>query len=468
MKVKLAFLGAAQNVTGSRYLLEANGSRVLIDCGLHQERDLRGRNWDPFPVNPDSINAVLLTHAHLDHCGLLPKLVREGFRGRIFCTEATAEIARIVLLDSARIQEEDAAYKQRRHQREGRRGPRPVVPLYTIDDAQAAVSRFAPVAYDRLTKVVKGMEATFINVGHILGASAIQVRVAGGSQARTILFSGDVGRWHMPIIKDPCPIPEADYVVTESTYGDRTHPKGEDVEAELGNVIVDTKARGGNIIVPSFSLERCQDLLFHLNSLLLADRIPHLMVFVDSPMAINVTEVFQDHPELFDAEMAKQVNDHSSPFSFAGLKMTRSVQESKAINHIRGTVVIIAGSGMCTGGRVKHHLVNNIARPESTVLFIGYQAYGTLGHRISEGPKEVRILGRTHPIRARIARIHGFSAHADREELFRWLSGLPKAPRGVFVTHGEPDAANSYAQHITDKTGWPATVPAYKDEVVLD
>jgi len=467
MKVKLAFLGAAQNVTGSRYLLEVNGSRVLVDCGLCQERALRGRNWEAFPVNPGSIDMVLLTHAHLDHCGLLPKLVREGFRGRILCTEATAAITRIVLRDSARIQEEDAEFKQRRHQREGRRGPRPVVPLYTTADAEAAISRFAPVAYDRPTKVVKGIEATFINVGHILGASAIQVRVAGGKDSMRVLFSGDVGRWHMPIIKDPGPIAEADYVVTESTYGDRTHPKGEDVEAELASVIVDTKARGGNIVVPSFSLERSQDLLYHLNKLLLADRIPHLMVFVDSPMAIRVTDVFRDHPELFDAEMTADVNRHNSPFDFTGLKMTRSVRESKAINHISGTVVIIAGSGMCTGGRVKHHLVNNISRPESTVLFVGYQAIGTLGRRISEGPEEVRIFGRTRPVRARIARVHGFSAHADREELFRWLLGLKKPPRGVFVTHGEPAAANSYAQHITDETGWSATVPAYKDEVVL-
>jgi len=468
MEIKLSFLGAAQNVTGSRYLLEVNGVRLLVDCGLYQERDLRGRNWDPFPIPPDSLDAVLLTHAHLDHCGLLPKLAREGFHGTIYCTAATSEIAEIVLLDSAHLQEEDAEFKRRRHEREGRTGPYPVVPLYTTDDAKAVLPLFQAVEYDEPVEVADGVEATFRDAGHILGSSMIQVAVRSNGVGRTILFSGDVGRWDRPILRDPTVFHEADYVLMESTYGDRQHDETKDITDALCDVITSTRKAGGNIAIPSFAVERSQELLYHLNELLLEDCIPHLMVFVDSPMAISVTEVFGHHSDLFDDEMMELIRRQESPFDFPGLQMTRTVQESKAINHIEGTIVIIAGSGMCTGGRIKHHLVNNISRPESAILFVGYQAVGTLGRHIVNGAKEVRILGETRPVRARIVQIHGFSAHADRGELLRWISGLKRPPRHLFVTHGEPDVAATFADFLKKQTGWKISVPSYRDEVILD
>ncbi len=467
MDIKLRFLGAARNVTGSRHLLDANGAKVLVDCGYYQERDFRHRNWDPFPVPPETIDAVLLTHAHLDHCGLLPKLVREGFQGKIFCTAATAEIAKIIFLDSAKIQEEDAKFKKRRHKREGRKGTHPYAPLYTTEDAKACLPLLTPVEYGSDTSVAEGIEASFHDAGHILGASMIKVAVSNKRDRRTVLFSGDVGRWDKPIVNDPTVFNEADYVLVESTYGDGLHDDAKDISDVLARAIYATHKAGGNIIIPSFSLERCQEVLYHLNELLMENRIPHLKVFVDSPMAVSVTEVFEKHPEMFDEKMTELIRGKNSPFRFPGLKMVRSVDDSKAINHIKGTAIIIAGSGMCTGGRVKHHLVNNISRPGTSVLFVGYQARGTLGRSIVDGAKEVRILGRKYKVKSRIIQVHGFSGHADRDELTRWLSGLKKAPRKVFVVHGEEEAAESFARHVSETKGWEVSVPEYQDEVVL-
>lgn len=468
MNIKLTFLGAAQNVTGSRYLLEANGKRFLIDCGLYQERDFRARNWDPFYVPPETLDGVLLTHAHLDHCGLLPKLVREGFEGKIFCTKATSEIAQIVLLDSAHIQEEDAEFKRKRHKKEGRKGPHPEIPLYTTDDAKATLPYLSPVGYNKITEIGNGVEATYHDAGHILGSSMIKVKVTQNGESRTIIFSGDIGRWETPILFDPTTFEEADYVLMESTYGNRLHGDREHIDDELEEIINSTHKAGGNILIPSFAVERSQEILYYLNKLLIEDRIPNLTVFIDSPMAINVTKVFENHPELFDEDMLELLRRHESPFDFKGLKMTRTVRESKAINHIRGTVIVIAGSGMCTAGRIKHHLVNNIFKSESTVLFVGYQAVGTLGRRIVDGDKEVRILGKHYPVKARVAQISGFSAHADRDELFRWISGLRKPPRQLFVTHGEVEVAHHFAEFLRKKTDWEISVPNFQNEVILE
>ena len=478
MPMKLQFLGAAQNVTGSRHLLQTNGTRLLVDCGLYQERQFRARNWDAFVVPPGSIDAVLLTHAHLDHCGLLPKLVKEGFKGKIYCTAATAEITRIILMDSAKLQEEDARFKRKRHKREGRKGPFPEVPLYTVTDAEACFPLFSPVRYRQPVEINASVEATFHDAGHVLGSSIIKIKVSprrfasqkrsSGGQARTVLFSGDIGRPHRPIVHDPAVIGEADYILVESTYGDRVHQGPEDTKKMIAEVINSTKKAGGNIIVPSFALERSQELLYYINELLLKNAIPHLTVFLDSPMAARITKVFQKHRELFDEEMTEFVEHNESPFNFPGLRIVGTSDQSKAINHIKETVMVIAGSGMCTGGRIKHHLVNNITGSRNTIMFVGYQAMGTLGRRIVNGEKEVRILGQDYPVKARIARINGFSAHADREELFKWLSGVRRPPRKLFVVHGESESARHFGDYIRQKTGWEVAVPAYQDQIVLD
>jgi metallo-beta-lactamase family protein len=468
MQMKLRFLGAARNVTGSRTLLEADGSKLLVDCGLYQERELQVRNWDPFPVPPKSIDAVFLTHAHLDHCGLLPKLAKDGFSGKIYCTQATAEIAKIILLDCAQLLEEDAEHKLKRHKKEGREGPRPVLPLYTTADAEACFPLFAPVEYKQPVKIDDGIEVSFYDAGHVLGSSIIKVKVNHNGDERIVLFSGDVGRSDRPFVGDPTAFDKADYVLVESTYGDRLHQNNGDIEQSIADVINSTKKAGGNIIVPSFALERSQELLYYINDLLIKDAIPHLMVFLDSPMASKITEVFKKHPELFSKKTADFINNHNSPFNLPGLKMVETTEESKAINHIKGTIVVIAGSGMCTGGRIKHHLINNISRPECTIMFVGYQAIGTLGRQIVDGNNPVRILGQEYPVRAKIAQIKNFSAHADRDELLNWLTQLKTPPRGVFVVHGEPESASHFSDYIREKTGWNASAPNYLDEIVLN
>jgi metallo-beta-lactamase family protein len=468
MSIKLNFFGAAENVTGSCYLVEANGVRILIDCGLYQERDLKQRNWDAFPVPPATIDAVLLTHAHLDHCGRLPKLVKDGFCGKIFCTPATADIAQIIMKDSAFLQEEDIKHKKARHEKAGKTSPFPYEPLYTVADVDKTVPLLTPAGYKTPVPVGSGITAVFREAGHIFGSASIKLTVGQGVESRSILFSGDVGRRDMPIINDPDAFDEADYVLVESTYGDRTHGETKDIPGELARIINETNKAGGNIVIPSFAVERTQELLYHLNGLLRENRIPHLLTFVDSPMAIKVTDIFKKHPELFDEETRELLRNGAHLCDLPGLTMSNTVDQSKAINHIKGAAIIIAGSGMCTGGRIKHHLKNNISRPESTILFVGYQAVGTLGRLILDGVDPIRIFGEEQPVKARIEKIDGFSAHADQNELIRWITSLKKAPRRVFITHGEPDAANAFKKLLTEKTGWPCTVPEYQQEMILD
>jgi len=483
MEIKLNFLGAAGNVTGSRHLLQVNGVNILIDCGLYQERQFTDRNWDTFPFPPKDINAVILTHAHLDHCGYLPRLVKEGFSGPIYCTEATAEISKIILLDAAKLQEEDAEHKRRRHKKEGRTSPYQEEPLYTTEDAENVFPLFSPMPYRESFNIGDGkevpkrkfmrlktpdtVEATLYDAGHVLGSSVIRVKVRKGKDERIIIFSGDIGRLDRPIVRDPTIFDAADYVLVESTYGDRIHQGVEDIKSLMAEVINTTRAAGGNIVIPSFALERSQEVLYYINGLLLEGKIKPIKIFLDSPMASKITEVFQNNAGLYNIEMSELVKEHNSPFKIPTLEFAGTSAESKAINEIREPVIIIAGSGMCTGGRIKHHLVLNITRPESTIMFVGYQAVGTLGRSIVDGAEKVRILGQKYPVRAKVVRILGFSAHADKDEILQWLKNLKVPPRGVFVVHGEEDAAKSFGQYIRKNTGWPVTVPQYKQQVVL-
>jgi len=465
---RLTFLGAARSVTGSRFQLSTDSSTLLVDCGLNQERSMQARNWEPFPVPPDRIDEVLLTHAHLDHCGLLPRLVREGFRGAIYATGPTAEIARIVMLDSARLQKEDVEQKRRRHERENRKGPHEAVPLYDEKDAERAASLFREVRLGETISLKGSLEAEYFEAGHILGSASIRVRAGKGSDSKTVLFSGDIGRWDRPIIKDPEPCDRADYVLMESTYGDRLHGDDTRIAEQLASVVTRTVARGGNLVIPSFAIERSQEVLYYLNALLRENRVPHLLVFLDSPMATKVNDVFAHWPAYFDPDMARLIAEQRSPFDLPGLVLARSSDDSKAINRITGSSIIIAGAGMCTGGRIKHHLVRNIGRPESTILFVGYQAEGTLGRLIVEGARQVRILGETLTVKAGVEKIEGFSGHADRDELLRWAGALRTPPRQAFVIHGEPQTAEKFRGTLAEKLGWKASVPAPGQTVALD
>lgn len=465
--MRLRFLGAARQVTGSCYAIEADGATVLVDCGLYQERSFLGRNWDPFPIPPERIDLILLTHAHLDHCGLIPRLVQKGFAGPIVTTPATADLLPIVLGDSARIQEEDAAFKKKRHQREGRRGPYDEVPLYTTADVERTLPLVKPVPYGRARKIAGGLSVTFHDAGHILGSSMIEVRAGDGGEARTLVFSGDIGQWNKPLVRDPSVFLKADYVVMETTYGDRNHDDPKDVESLLCDIVVKTVAAGGNVVIPTFAIERAQELMFHFSRISREKCIPPVLVFLDSPMAVDVTGVFERHLESLDDETRNLFRSGNKPFAFPGLKLIRTREESKAINAIRGSCIIMAGSGMCTGGRIKQHLIRNISRPDSTILFVGFQAKETLGRQILERSPAVRILGQTWPVRARIEKILGFSAHADRKALFRWMDAFKEPPRHLFLTHGEKEVPLALAEELRRDRGWEVSVPEYLEAFEL-
>lgn len=465
--MKCTFLGAARNVTGSCTLIETGGRRILIDCGYVQERKFQDRNWNEFPVNPGSIDLVCMTHAHLDHCGLLPRLVAQGFNGDILATSASKDIIAIILRDSARIQQEDMRQKQKRHIRQGKTAKYGYDPLYTVEDAEHAIRLLKSVPFNTPIELFSDLKACWYEAGHILGAASIRLEVREEGRSKSILFSGDIGRSEMPLLRDPATPPGADTLVIESTYGNRTHAPKEDIPGQLADIINTTHEMGGNLVIPSFAVERTQDLFYHFTELLSAKRIPNTMVFLDSPMAVRVTDVFKKHKDLFDDETLALLESGHHPCNFSGLKMAKSRAQSKAINQIKGTICIIAGSGMCTGGRIKHHLLSNISREESTILFVGYQAEGTLGRHILSGPKEVRIMGKMCTVKARIAQINGFSGHADQVELKSWSRKLNPQPQKILINHGEEKVAMGFANDLKKETGAECYAPEYQETLVL-
>ena len=446
--MNLSFYGADRSVTGSCHMVECAGKRILIDCGMYQgSHEMDEENSQPFGFGPASIDYVLLTHAHLDHCGRLPLLAKRGFHGEIITTAASRELARLVMLDAAHLQEEDARYRARIAAR-GSSAGQAIAPLYSVLDALNSFDHFGRMAaYDEPIEVADGVRATFIDAGHILGSASIYLRLTESSQQSTVLFSGDLGKYGGPLLGDPAKPPAVASVVMETTYGDRLHkPLGPSVE-EFYDALTDTFRRGGNVVVPTFALERTQELLYFLSLAIDHGRLTRsTQVFVDSPMAISATEIMRRHLDGLRPEIAKLIRDGNDPFHFPGLHFTRESAESVAINNIHGGAVIMAGSGMCTGGRVRHHLQHNLGREDSSVVFVGYAAAGTLARHIIDGAKEVEIFGERIPVRARIYTINGFSAHADQADLLAWQKQT--GAKRTFLVHGEEETMRSFATHL--------------------
>jgi metallo-beta-lactamase family protein len=452
MTIKLTFLGGVGTVTGSKYLLDSQRERILIDCGLFQGfKQLRLRNWARLPVEPKGIDSVLLTHAHLDHSGYLPLLVKNGFRGRVICTEATRDLCEILLPDSGHLQERDAEFANRH----GYSKHHPALPLYTQKDAETALRRFKAVPFEK-PLAVGGFEARFLRAGHILGASIIELI----HRDAAIVFSGDLGRPNDVGMFDPAPVARADYLIVESTYGNRAHERRDPADA-LAEIIGRTAARGGTVIIPSFAVGRAQSLLIYLHRLKRAKRIPDLPIFLDSPMAIDAGELFLKHAG--DHKLSK--NEVFEIFSVA--RYVHTAEESKALDANTFPKVIISASGMATGGRVLHHLKAYAPDARNTILFVGYQAGGTRGDAMTSGADSIKIHGGYVPVRAEVVDLHMLSAHADAGEVIGWLKQFKAAPRMTFVTHGEPAAADALRRRIEEELRWPCTVPDYRDEAEL-
>ncbi len=447
--MEISFHGADRGVTGSCHLVSCAGRKVLIDCGMFQGgRELEEENSEPFGFDPKQIDFVLLTHAHLDHCGRLPLLAKRGFRGEIITTSATRELARLVMVDAAHLQEEEVQHSGRRsahHRKHQHAAP----PLYSIVDAFLALDFFGRVTtYGQAMQLVPGIRATFFDAGHILGSASILLELEENGRQRSVLFSGDLGNSGRPLLRSPAPPPKADVVVMETTYGDRLHKPFQPSVEELYTTIADTFKRGGNVIIPTFALERAQELLYFLREGIENNLLPRsTQVFLDSPMAISATEIFERHPECYEPETAALFRAGRDPFHLPGLQFTRETTASIAINHIGGGAVVMAGSGMCTGGRILHHLQNNISREECSVLFVGYAASGTLARNVIDGAKEVRIYGEKISVRARIHTINGFSAHADQAELLAWHQQTGN-PERTFLIHGEQEVMRQFAARL--------------------
>ena len=465
----ISFWGGVGTVTGSKYLVESGNSRVLVDCGLFQGfKELRERNWQEPPFDPRSLNAVLITHAHIDHTGYLPRLVKQGFHGPVYCSRGTADLLKILLPDSGRLQEEDADFRNRHNLTKHK----PALPLYTEKDAYASLELLEPVANDgEPVQVAPAMRASFRIAGHILGSSLVLLEVdhavADGS-GRRVLFSGDLGHYDQPIIRDPVAPPACDYLLVESTYGDRLHDP-EDPKVALARIINDAAERDAPVLIPAFAVGRTQEIVYLIRELEDEKAIPVLPVSVDSPMAAATTAAYSRRTEEHDEEYASVLRQQKHPLRTHSMMTASSRQESKRLNDAEGARVIVSASGMMTGGRVLHHAMRLVPNPQATIVFVGFQAAGTTGRRIQDGEPEVKIMGQWVPVRCRIAKIGGFSAHADYGEVLKWLEGMKDGiPSRTFLTHGEPDAANAMAGHIKERFGWNVHVPQYGERFEME
>lgn len=453
----LTFLGAARTVTGSKYLLEHDGTRVLFDAGLFQGlKELRLRNWVDFPVPPRTIDAIVLTHAHLDHVGYLPRLTAHGYRGRVFCTPGTKDLCQLVLPDAGRIQEEDA----RQANRHGYSKHHPALPLFAESDALRALTLLQPLGYEREIEVASGVSIEFHSAGHLLGSAFVKVRLADGP---TVLFGGDLGRYNRPVLPDPARAVAADVVLVESTYGDRDH-EPEDTGARLGGIVRQTAERGGKLVIPSFAIGRVEEVLYWVKRLEEERKIPVLPVYVDSPMATEALRYYSARVSELDPEIS-QGYARVSAFATTRFRAVASTQQSKELTASDEPAIVISSSGMATGGRVLHHLEKALPEPRNTVLFVGYQAAGTRGRKILDGAPDIRMHGRDVPVRAQVARIDSMSAHADRGEVLRWLRTIGSAPRRLCLVHGEPEPMDALKTLVQDELGWVAHTPAHEDVI---
>jgi metallo-beta-lactamase family protein len=458
------FLGGAGTVTGSKFLVETKKSRFMVDCGMFQgAKKLRLLNWDGAPVPPSSVAHMLLTHAHIDHIGMLPVFVRDGFAGPAFSTPATVELCGISLLDAAHLQEEDARFANKK----GFSKHKPALPLYTIEDAERAIGSLRAVPYSEDFALADGVQVRFHDAGHILGSAIVDITIVEGRNPLRLVFSGDLGRYNSLILRDPEPVERADFLIVESTYGNRKHPVEETVQ-EVTQIINETARRGGILVIPAFALGRTQTLLYVIRELKSRDQIPNLPIYVDSPMAVQITELFCRHIAEFDDE-AKAVFRATGlcPVLCPNLRFVRTRQESQELNDIRFPSIIISASGMATGGRILHHLKHRLPDPRNTVLFVGFQSNGTRGQLLRDGATHIKIHGEEIPVRARIETMESFSGHADSSEILRWLKNFREAPRRTFVVHGEPDASTALAQLIRSTLHWKTHVPEFQEKVAL-
>lgn len=462
MDVTVKFLGGAGAVTGSKYLIDLGEFEFLVDCGLFQGRkELRERNWDKFPMPVDKLEAVILTHAHMDHIGYLPRLVKQGFTGQIYCTEASAELAKILLLDSGKLQEEEAEYARKK----GYSRHEDPQPLYTMEDAESVFPLLVPMPFDKAFSIHPGVDVTFFHAGHILGASIVKVILKGENQTKKLVFSGDLGRYHDPVLFPPTRIPKADIVWIESTYGDRNAPTSKP-ENELARVINETFDRDGLVIIPSFAVGRTQLMLYLLYHLMEKGKIPKVPIFLDSPMAIDTTKLYLDfHTDHRLSAMLEEETEHA--FKHPQLHYIQKREQSMALNEFRGRGIIISASGMATGGRVLHHLFHHIPHAKNGVVIVGYQAEGTRGRRLLEGETTIRIYGNEVPVHAQIYHIEGLSAHADQGELMDWAEGFSEKPKMTFIVHGEEKSASALAQKLNEELGWNTVIPQYLESFVL-